>query len=351
MVFTLLECMALGRLRDTVMSNFLLLDPCLPPSHADAIRRIAAEFGTYRMYVEAPKSEGLGQGLVRRHDAALNHLRQIMARGEMESLQDLAARTNLFRGTWADEEGCYVPGIERLFNHEGFIDAARQLIDRPLIEPSMLYANFLLPGMELATHTDTPEYRGLSKKQVPEWLLVVMAHSGLFEQWRIKIAAAVSFFAPCEGGDFVLYPEGVSGEIAHVPVRQNTAVVLDTDEIFHGVERVGRPDTAAPPAEIGMGLTWTGETWDVGFDGEAPVAKYPWGGLRFSLQWKAYGYRDDAEKQLIADHSDDLSEPMVRDMLIEDLRLREVITDTVPDDTDLALAMIDTYVQFPGWPS
>jgi hypothetical protein len=331
------------------MSNYVLLDPCLPTAQADEIRRISTEFGTYRMYVEAPKSEGLGKGLVRRHDAALNHLRQVMKRGdEMGSLQEIAARTNLFRGTWADEEGTYLRGIESLFNHEGFIEAARQLIDRPLIEPSMLYANFLLPGMELATHTDTPEYRGLSKKKVPEWLLVVMAHSGLFERWRIKIAAAVSFFAPCDGGDFVLYPDGPSGEIAHVPVEENTAVVLDTDEIFHGVERVGSASAPAPPSEIGMGLTWTGGAWDVGFEGKAPVASYPWGGLRFSLQWKAYGYRDAAEKQLIDDHSDDLNEPMVREMLIEDLRLREVITDTVPDDTELALLLIDTYVKFPG---
>lgn len=331
------------------MSDYLLIDPCLPAEESDLIRRASTEFGTYRMYVESPREEGIGAGLVRRHDAAMNHLKEAMERdGGMESLQELAARTNLFRGTWADEEATYLSGIESLFHHEGFIDAARKLIDRPLIEPSMLYANFLLPGMELATHTDTPEYRGLSKKQVPEWLLVVMAHSGLFERWRIKIAAAVAFFAPCDGGDFVLYPEGASGAKANVPVRSNTAVVLDTDEIFHGVERVGGPDAPAPPAEIGMGLRWNGDAWDVGFDGVEPAATYPWGGLRFSLQWKAYGYRDEAEKKLVADHSDDLNEEQVREMLIEDMRLREVITDSVPDDTDLALAMIDTYVAFPA---
>jgi hypothetical protein len=330
------------------MSNYVLLDPCLPDAQVDLIRRAATDFGTYRMYVEEPKDEGIGAGLVRRHDAAMNHLKQMMERGDaMESLQDLAARTNLFRGTWADEEENYLSGIESLFLHEGLIDASRELIDRPLIEPSMLYANFLLPGQELATHTDTPEYRGLSKKQVPEWLLVVMAHSGLFERWRIKIAAAVAFFAPCDGGDFVLYPDGPSGAIANVPVRTNTAVVLDTDEIFHGVERVGGPDAPAPPTEIGMGLAWNGEAWEVGFEDQGPVATYPWGGLRFSLQWKAYGYRDEAEKQLIADHSDDLNEEMVIDMLVEDLRLREVITEPVPDHTELAITMIDTYVEFP----
>lgn len=331
------------------MSNYLLLNPCLPDEQADLIRGMSTEFGTYRMYVEGPREEGIGAGLVRRHDAAMNHLKQVMERGDaMESLQELAARTNLFRGTWADEEGSFLPGIEPLLHHEGFIDASRRLLDRPLVEPSMLYANFLLPGMELATHTDTPEYRGLSKKQVPEWLLVVMAHSGLFERWRIKIAAAVAFFAPCDGGDFVLYPDGPSGAKANVPVISNTAVVLDTDTYFHGVERVGGPDADAPPTEVGMGLTWNGDAWEAGFEDKEPVATYPWGGLRFSLQWKAYGYRDKAEKQLIVDHSDDLNEAMVIDMLTDDLRRREIITDSVPDDTELAITLIDTYVKFPG---
>jgi len=300
------------------------------------------------MYVEEPKEDGIGAGLVRRHDAAMNHLKGVIESGKgMEALQELSARTNLFRGTWADEEENYLSGINPLFEHEGMMTAASELIDRPIIEPSMLYANFLLPGMELATHTDTPEYRGLSKKQVPEWLLVVMAHSGLFERWRIKIAAAVAFFAPCEGGDFILYPDGPRGDVAHVPVKTNTAVVLDTDEIFHGVERVGAPDAPAPPTEVGMGLSFNGEEWEVGFEGAEPMATYPWGGLRFSLQWKAYGYRDEAEKKLIADHSDDLDEEMVIDMLVKDLRLREVITDEVPDETELAVLMIDTYVKFP----
>ena len=44
-----------------------------------------------------------------------------------------------------------------------------------------MYANLLLPGQELAVHTDVPEFRGANRKVIPQWLLVVMHHSGLFD--------------------------------------------------------------------------------------------------------------------------------------------------------------------------
>ena len=37
-------------------------------------------------------------------------------------------------------------------------------------------------------HTDVPEFRGANRKLVPQWLLVVMHHSGLFEDYRMPIA-------------------------------------------------------------------------------------------------------------------------------------------------------------------
>jgi predicted dehydrogenase len=324
----------------------ILFDPCILEGSAP-IRDAAIEMGDYEMYVTEPISEGIGEGLVRRHDAAMNHLRKMTEAGELGSLQEIAARTNLFRRTWADEDGIYLAGIESLFHHEGFIEAARELVGLELVEPMMLYANFLLPGQELSVHTDTPQYRGLSKKQVPEWLLVVMAHSGLFERWRIHIASAVSFFAPCDEGDFILYPDGPNGEAEHVPVIDNTAVALDADTLFHGVQRVGALDADPPPIEIGMHLHWNEDAWEVGFEDREPVAEYPWGELRFSLQWKAHCYEDEAEKELIASHEDDLDLEMVTEMLVDDLRRRDVIGDEVPDDTQLALTLIDTYVQFP----
>jgi hypothetical protein len=50
----------------------------------------------------------------------------------------------------------------------------------------------MVPGQELALHTDVPEFRGANRKLHPQWLLVAMRHSGLFEDWRMPIATGVA---------------------------------------------------------------------------------------------------------------------------------------------------------------
>ena len=83
-------------------------------------------------------------------------------------------------------------GIEPFLHHEGLVDAARAVHGRPVIEPAIVYANILVPGQELAVHTDVPEFRGANRKIVPQWLIVVMHHSGLFDAWRMPIATGVA---------------------------------------------------------------------------------------------------------------------------------------------------------------
>lgn len=87
-------------------------------------------------------------------------------------------------------------------------------------------------------HTDVPEFRGANRKIVPQWLIVVMHHSGLFDEWRMPIATGVAYFGGGRGGELAYYPDGASGEAATYAPRHNTAVVLDTDTVFHGVEHI-----------------------------------------------------------------------------------------------------------------
>ena len=72
---------------------------------------------------------------------------------------------------------------------------------RPVVEPQIAYANLMVPGQELAVHTDVPEFRGVSRKTHPQWLCVAMHHSGLFDDWRMPIATGVAWFHDCDGGD------------------------------------------------------------------------------------------------------------------------------------------------------
>lgn len=322
-------------------------DPLLSDRDAEAIVELCHRHGSYKMYSEEPTFEGLGQGLPARWDAARNFIRTGGRFGRSEELHVLAARTNYFRETYAYGDEVVAPGIEPYLHHEGFVEAARKLFDRPIVVPAIVYANLLVPGQELAVHTDVPEFRGVSRKTHPQWLIVAMHHSGLFREHRMPIATAVAWYHDCEGGEFAFYPGGADAlPVAH-RVRFNTALLLDTDSVFHGVDRVR--ETAAPVDELrpGMRLAHRGDRrWAV-VDGDREVTSYRWEELRFSVSWKAYCFADEAERRAWAEHSDDLSVDFVVARMLDDLRERGVLTGPTPEDGDLVTLLIDSYIRFP----
>jgi len=331
------------------MAAFQVLDPCLPPADAQALWGLVRGLPSIGMYVQEAITEGLGAGLVRRHDALFNYVKGKAAAGESEGMAEVAARVNLFRGVLAEGAAVHVADAEGLlYRHEPFFEAARSLSGLPLVVPDMLYVNVLLPGQELATHTDTPEYRGLSKAVMPEWFLVVMHHSEMFEDWRVHIAGGVTFLAaPDEGGAFVLYPEGVDGPVLLLPPTFNTSVMLDADALFHGVERVGGADVGPPPLVPGMTLHAVDEgAWEV-HDGERLVSRYEAGDVRVSIQWKAHCFADDAARETFVSHADDLTVDQVLARLVADLRARGLVGEELPGDTALALLLMNTYIRFP----
>ena len=122
---------------------------------------------------------------------------------------------------------------------------------------------------------------------------------------------------------------------------------MDTDTIFHGVDRVA--ETAEPVGELrpGMRLRFDADRqWSV-VDGERVVNRYRWENLRFSISWKAYCFADEAERAAWKTHSQDLDVAKVVDRLVEDLLERGRI-DARPSDDDLVDVIIDEYIRFPA---
>src|SRR5262245_5660199 len=218
--------------------GYRLVDPVLAAGGADAMVRLWERYGRYGMYSQEAAEVEIGEGLVQRHAAVQNFLRTGGRHRREEPLPLLAARTNYFRETYAYGDRIVVDGIEPFLRHDGFVAAARAIHGRPVVEPAIVYANVLVPGQELAVHTDVPEFRGANRTRFPQWLMVVMHHSGLFAAWRMPIVTAVSWFSECRGGEFVFYPDGADGAAVTLPAKRNTAVVLDTDTVFHGVDPV-----------------------------------------------------------------------------------------------------------------
>jgi hypothetical protein len=311
---------------------------------------LAERFGRYQTYSQEHVDSPIGVGLPQRFDALTNFLRTGGRTGNptKEDLRTLGARTNYFREEYAYGLEPRISGIEPFLHHDAFVDAARAIFpDRPVVEPAIAFANLMVPGQELAVHTDVPEFRGCNRKVMPQWLLVAMHHSGLFEPYRMPIATGVSWFHDCDGGEFAYWPDGADGPVAQHEVRYDTAVVLDADSVFHGVDRIASNLPEMAPLRPGMGLEPVGDGRWVVRDGDEVAAEHHWDELRFSVSWKAYCFADVDEQTTWRGHADDLSLERVLEVLVADLRERGAIVGEVPEDPDLSMLIIDTYVHFP----
>ena len=334
-----------------VPSPVLAVDPLYAdPAEARALVDLAHRWGRYRLYGEHERIDlDVGRGLAPRHDSVANFVRTGGARGRSAGADaaTLTARTSYFREEYAYGAEERIGGVGSFLHHPGLVAAAQAVHGRPVVEPAIAFANLMVPGQELAVHTDVPEFRGVHRKVVPQWLLVVMHHSGLFDAWRLPIATGIAWFADSDDGALRYWPEGPDAAPVVHHVRANTALVLDTDSTFHGVDPVA-PEHEAPAVDLGAGLVAGSDgRWTLSQpDGEV-VARYRWPQLRFSVSWKAYCFVDEAERDAWRDHTDDLTPERAVDVLVADLVDRGLAPSDVERDRALGLLLIDTHVRYP----
>jgi hypothetical protein len=330
------------------MAEPLVLDPLLDDAGAEAMVRLWHEVGDFGQYSNEGFDTQFAPRLGQRYDAAVNFVRSGGRFGRVEDVATAAARTNYFRETYFYGEHATTPGVEPLVHLEGFVEAARAIHGRPVVVPAIVYANVLLPGQELAVHTDVPEFRGANRRTTPQWLLVVMHHAGLFDDWRMPIATGIAYFGHARGGELAYYPEGPAGPAATYAPRHNTAAVLDTDTVFHGVDRVAGDDDSFARLRPGMRLRHDGDGhWHVA-DGDERVAELTTDDLRYSVSWKGYCFADEAERDAWASHTDDLTLATILEVLVRDLVDRGRLAERPGDDHELATLLIDEHIRFPA---
>jgi len=332
-------------------AEVIVLDPLMTDQAAEAVLQLWRDFPSYGLYSNEGYPTTFAPELAQRYDAAVNFVRTGGRFGRKDADRGLmAARTNYFRETYAYAEEVAAPGIEPFMTHDALVGAAQRLHGRDVIEPAIGYANVLLPGQELAVHTDVPEFRGANRKVTPEWLLVVMHHSGLFHRWRMPIATSISYFGGGQGGELAYYPDGAAGPAATYAPRHNTAVVLDTDTVFHGVDRVIGDERELARIRPGMRLFYEGDRrWTVR-DGEETVSGYDEDEIRLSISWKAYCFTDEAERDAWRTNTDDLSLESILSTLVDDLVARGRLDEASaqPPDAELGRLLINEYVRFPA---
>jgi hypothetical protein len=330
-------------------SAYLHMDPFLHPSEADNMLHIAESFGSFGTYAEEATSDGLGESLPQRFDVGLNYVaRGLDGSGSQEDAGTALSRTNYFRETYVYGSDVRVAGIEPFLKHSQMRAAAHEISGGEEIVPAIVYANLLIPGQELAIHTDVPEFRGANRKNAPQWLLVCMLLSELFDRWRIPILTCVSWFGAARGGAFTFYPGGSKGPREAIPAKHNSAILIDTDNVFHGVERVAHELPDLPVIGPGTRLHFLGdESWELR-NKDRILATYAWPEIRYSISWKGYCFQDAAERAVWETHSDDLRLDDVLEVFEQDLRERGLLGGQRPDPDDFAQLLVKTYIRFPG---
>jgi hypothetical protein len=311
---------------------------------------------------------------------------------------DLANKFDYFRETllYGQDRPIDSPILDTMIQNSQFIQNAKAVYgladsNAATVVPYILFANFLLPGQELAIHTDVPEFRGVSRKNTPCWLLVVMHHSQLFARWRIRIATGVSWWTdisedtvvqedPFAGADpfkpiskaFVVYPQGAEHPGKIWDVKFNNGIVLDTDSYFHGVDEVasGGGDSISSMLSEGMKLVFSPSStpgsenapWllmDPREDPANPIelTRYTFEQIRLSISWKSYVFDSAEDQRVWEEKSDELDRAKALEMLRLDCKLNDphfpekFNMDLQAADPDILLEfayyLIQKYIQYP----
>ncbi len=232
-----------------------------------------------------------------------------------------------FRNFWALGGKVLFDGAEPFFHNPNFIEAARRSFRAEVVRPWAMMTNLNLPAAGAPPHLDLPFFRGLNNREVPGWMLTPMGYSGLFQEWAIPVASAITWFYDGEGGEFEYWPDGLDGPSQTVaPPYGNTSVVADNEYMYHRVGATGAPAEYwaldSMPYHARLGRDAAGD-WEVR-EGERLVTRLPYRKVRLSVLWKAFCFETRAMAESYDDHGHDLDPAMVTRIFCEDLSRRGI---------------------------
>ncbi len=244
--------------------------------------------------------------------------------------------TPTFRNYMANYSTCLYPELFDCFYNERFLDLAKRYWSARYARPTQLLFNVNGPCANTDPgHLDSPSFRGVRHENSPTWLCSVMAKSGLFRDYLIKMAQVITWWSHDPNSGFTYWPDGpraVPRRLA-APVY-NRGVLVQNEMMVHRGEANGPLDQQFPAGldftSVFSGDPQSADHWIVA-TGDKTIARYHTDDLRFLVHWSAEVFEDLAELKKNMDHTDDLTVERVFDALIKDVRARGVSIE-IPSD-------------------
>jgi len=234
-----------------------------------------------------------------------------------------------FRNFWALGGKVIFEGAEQLFHNPLFIDAAKTSFRAKVVQPLAMMSNLNVPATAAPPHLDLPYFRGAHRREIPAWMLAPMGYSGLFQNWAIPVASAISWFYRGTGGDFEYWPEGLHGASQILsPPYYNKAIVADNEYMYHRVGAMGATeDYLAQGIASDALLHREANGWHIK-RGERSIARYRGEQVRVSILWKAYCFESQYAADAFADPTNNLSAETIvalfsRDMAAKGIEVNE----------------------------
>ena len=133
--------------------------------------------------------------------------------------------------------------LYKIFEYDKLIKSTKKICNNSnsYLLPYQTSLTIQIPGQLLPEHTDLPYFKYASRYSFPQWLLVVMKHSNLFNQHRIREVQAVIYIHPWNssksnktmGGELLIYDNGPNEQPKILDISGGTAILCDGPNTIH----------------------------------------------------------------------------------------------------------------------
>jgi hypothetical protein len=259
-----------------------------------------------------------------------------------------------FRGYLAQNSVCLYPELHDVFYNAKFLDLVKDYWGCKYAKPTLMLFNICGPhNTGRDAHLDAVTFRGVRIENTPVWMQNIMAKSGLFTDYMVKMGQVITWWYTGEEGTFTYWPDGP----LEPPKRLehplwNKGVVVQNEMMFHRGDSVGRPDERNIQGVKSRSMfqySPDDDAWYITTDDER-VHRYEPNQIRFLAHWNAELYSDQDELKRNMDHTDDLTHQQVVDTLLADLRSKGVKLSEPNDpfdDVEWIQALMHTYTIAP----